>query len=77
VTFIWTILIGRFDIPEGGWAAGAAALLGLILGGLVAAPLAGYVTRIAPARLLLGLAAVLVIGLSIWQGVQLWPRLLG
>jgi len=38
--------------------------------------LAGYVTKIAPARLLLGAAAILVIGLSIWQGVQLWPRLL-
>ena len=47
-----------------------------ILGGVAAAPLAGYVTKIAPARLLLGAAAVLVIGLSIWQGIQLWPRLL-
>ncbi|HRK65316.1 MAG TPA: hypothetical protein PLN53_13050, partial [Terricaulis sp.] len=45
-------------------------------GGLVAAPLAGYITKIAPARLLLALAAVLVVGLSIWQGVQLWPDLL-
>lgn len=75
-TFLFTIMTGRFAVPEHGWAAGAAALAGLVLGGLVAAPLAGYVTRIAPARLLLGLAAVLVIGLSIWQGIQLWPRLL-
>lgn len=74
-TFIWTMITGRF-VWEGGVAAGAAALAGLILGGLVAAPLAGYITKIAPARLLLALAAVLVVGLSIWQGVQLWPKLL-
>lgn len=73
--FIWTMVTGRLEI-EGGFASAAAALLGLILGGVVAAPLAGYVTKMAPARVLLGLAAVLVIALSIWQGVQLWPRLL-
>lgn len=73
--FIWTMITGRLEI-EGGIASAAAALIGLILGGIVAAPLAGYVTKVAPARILLGLAAVLVIALSIWQGVQLWPRLL-
>ena len=74
-TFIWTLMTGRMII-EGGIAQGLAALAGLIVGGLVAAPLAGYVTKIAPARLLLGAAAVLVISLSIWQGIQLWPKLL-
>ncbi|MGE0742717.1 MAG: sulfite exporter TauE/SafE family protein [Hyphomonadaceae bacterium] len=75
ITFLWTLLTGRLEL-EGGLAAGGAALGGLILGGLIAAPLAGYVTKIAPARLLLGGAAILVIGLSVWQGIQLWPRLL-
>jgi hypothetical protein len=75
ITFIWTMLTGRLEL-EGGFAVGLASLAGLILGGLVAAPLAGYVTKIAPARTLLGAAAVLVMALSIWQGVQLWPRLL-
>lgn len=74
-TFIWTMMTGRMEI-EGGIAQALAALAGLVAGGLVAAPLAGYVTKIAPARLLLGAAAVLVISLSIWQGVQLWPKLL-
>ncbi len=74
-TFVWTIMTGRLVI-EGGIAHGLAALGGLVIGGLIAAPLAGYVTKIAPARLLLGAAAVLVISLSIWQGVQLWPKLL-
>lgn len=75
ITFLWTMLTGRMEL-EGGLAQGGAALGGLILGGVAAAPLAGYVTKIAPARLLLGAAAVLVMALSIWQGVQLWPRLL-
>jgi uncharacterized membrane protein YfcA len=75
ITFLWALATGRFEL-EGGFGSGAAALGGLILGGLVAAPLAGYVTKIAPARLLLGAASLLVMGLSIWQGIQLWPRLL-
>ncbi|MBN8607539.1 MAG: sulfite exporter TauE/SafE family protein [Caulobacterales bacterium] len=74
-TFIWTIVTGRLTL-EGGLTHGLSALVGLVLGGLVAAPLAGYVTKIAPARLLLAAAAALVIGLSIWQGIQLWPKLL-
>lgn len=75
ITFLWTLMTGRFEL-EGGLVAGGAALAGLILGGLIAAPLAGYITKIAPARLLLAAAAVLVMALSVWQGVQLWPRLL-
>lgn len=75
LTFLFTLLTGRFEL-EGGVIAGGAALAGLILGGLFAAPLAGYITKVAPARWLLGSASILVIALSIWQGVQLWPRLL-
>jgi uncharacterized protein len=73
--FLVTFLTGRLVI-EGGMASAIASFAGLVLGGVVAAPLAGYITKIAPARLLLGGAAVLVVALSIWQGVQLWPRLL-
>lgn len=75
LTFIWALLTGRFEL-EGGLAAGGAALGGLILGGVMAAPLAGFVTKIAPARVLLAAASVLVMTLSVWQGFQLWPRLL-
>jgi uncharacterized membrane protein YfcA len=75
LTFLWTLLTGHLEL-EGGLAVGSASLGGLIVGGLAAAPLAGYVTKIAPARLLLGAAALLVMVLSVWQGVQLWPRLL-
>lgn len=75
VVFLWTVFTGRL-VLEGGFAGGGASLAGLILGGLIAAPLAGYVTKIAPARALLGAASVLVMSLSVWQGIQLWPRLL-
>lgn len=73
--FLWTLMTGRFQW-EGGVATAVASLAGLVIGGLMAAPLAGLVTKVAPARLLLGAAALLVIGLSVWQGMQLWPRLL-
>jgi hypothetical protein len=75
VTFLVTFFTGRFTI-EGGVLLGSVALAGLILGGLVAAPMAGWVTKVAPARLLLAAASILVIGLSIWQGIALWPHLL-
>jgi uncharacterized membrane protein YfcA len=75
ITFLWTFLTGHL-VLEGGVAVGSASLAGLIAGGLIAAPLAGYVTKIAPGRLLLGAAALLVMALSVWQGITLWPRLL-
>lgn len=74
-TFVWAMLNGRL-VLEGGLANGAASLAGLVLGGVIAAPLAGYVTKIVPARLLLGAAALLVVSLAFWQGIQLWPKLL-
>lgn len=76
--FLWTVLTGRFELPVGVAAqyAAAASIGGLILGGLVAAPLAGHVTKIAPARTLLAGASVLVICLSVWQGYQHWPKLM-
>ena len=74
-TFVWTFMTGRL-VLEGGIAAAATAIGGLVLGGVIAAPLAGYVTKFAPARFLLGGAAVLVVGLALWQGAQLWPSLI-
>lgn len=72
--FIWAFLTGRF-LFEGGVAGAGAALAGLVLGGVIAAPIAGYVTKILPARVLMAAVGVLVVGLSLWQGFQLWPRL--
>jgi uncharacterized membrane protein YfcA len=75
VAFIVSFLTGRFEI-EGGPARLGMALLGLLIGGVLAAPLAGHVTKILPSRILMGAVGALVLALSIWQGVQLWPRLL-
>ncbi len=76
-TFIVAMVTGRTSLGDAdNVAKGAAALIGLVLGGVVAAPLAGYVTKLAPPRVLLGAAAILVVALSIWQGVQVWPSLL-
>ncbi len=74
-TFIWALMEGRFEL-EGGLLQGGSALGGLIVGGLIAAPLAGFVTKVAPARLLLIAASILVLAIAVWQGIQLWPRLL-
>jgi uncharacterized protein len=40
---------------------------GLVVGGVLAAPLAATIVRAAPTRLLMGLVGVLVVALSIWQ----------
>ena len=45
----------------------AIAAAGLILGGVVAAPLAGWITRIAPARALTWVVGVLIVSLAVWQ----------
>lgn len=74
-TFVWALASGRFAFASG-WQGAGAAVGGLILGGVIAAPLAGYVAKAVPARWLLGAVAVLVLGLSVWQGAQLWPRML-
>lgn len=48
-------------------------LVPLVLGGLFAAPLGGWVAQRAPARALMLLVGVLIIALSIWQLLQLRP----
>ncbi|MGE3143494.1 MAG: sulfite exporter TauE/SafE family protein [Hyphomonadaceae bacterium] len=74
-TFIWAFVTGRVHFAGGVSGAGAA-LGGLIIGGLIAAPIAGYITKILPARALMAMVGVLVVGLALWQGVQLWPKLI-
>jgi uncharacterized membrane protein YfcA len=73
--FISSFLSGRFEI-EGGPGRLGMALLGLLVGGVLAAPFAGHVTKIVPARILMGAVGALVILLSVWQGINIWPRLL-
>jgi uncharacterized membrane protein YfcA len=40
-------------------------IVGLLLGGVIAAPLAAILTRKLPVRLLMGMVGVLIIGLSV------------
>jgi uncharacterized membrane protein YfcA len=75
VAFVWTFVTGRLEI-EGGVLKLFAPLVGLLIGGVLAAPLAGRVTKVVPARVLFGAVGLLVVSLSVWQGITLWPRLL-
>ncbi len=47
-------------------------VLGLIAGGVVAAPLAGWMTKVLPIRALTWIVGVVVTGLAIWQAVILF-----
>jgi hypothetical protein len=50
-------------------------LVGLIVGGVIAAPIAGWMTRVLPLRLLTWIVGFLVVGLAIWQAYDLFrPR---
>jgi uncharacterized membrane protein YfcA len=46
-------------------------LAGLIAGGMVAAPVAGWMTKVLPLRMLTWIVGFLVVALAIWQGVAL------
>lgn len=71
VTFLGALLTGHWD-NEAGLAGHGAAIGGLIVGGLIAAPLAGYVVRVIPHRVLLIVVGVLICGLSIYQTSRLF-----
>lgn len=63
-------------LVTGRWSGGAlehhaAALAGLIVGGLIAAPFAGWITKRVPARLLTYGVGVLIVVLAGYQGLQL------
>ncbi len=47
-------------------------LAGLIAGGVVAAPVAGWMTKVLPLRALTWIVGLLVVALAIWQGVALF-----
>ncbi len=49
----------------------AYAVLGLIAGGVCAAPIAGYVTKIIPFRIFMWVVGLLIMGLSLYQSLRL------
>lgn len=69
-SFVIALVTGHWTEAEGlathAWAVG-----GLIAGGVVAAPIAGYITRFVPVRPLTTIVGVLVIGLAIYQLARL------
>lgn len=69
-TFLVALLTGHWEEAEG-LAEHAMAVAGLILGGLLAAPLAGFVVRIAPVRILTFAVGGLVVAVAAYQTARL------
>jgi uncharacterized membrane protein YfcA len=68
--FLAALLSGHWRHAEG-IATHATSVLGLVLGGLLAAPFAGYLVKIVPARALTYAVGALVLGLAGCQAVRL------
>ncbi|MBU2167313.1 MAG: sulfite exporter TauE/SafE family protein [Alphaproteobacteria bacterium] len=68
--FIFALLTGHWQGAEGindhVWA-----VSGLIFGGVVAAPLAGWITKVLPTRGLTWIVGVLICALALYQGAQM------
>lgn len=68
--FLAALLTGHWDSAQDLTAHGAA-VAGLIVGGLAAAPLAGYAVKIIPHRVLMVMVGVLICTLSAYQTLRL------
>lgn len=69
--FFVTLAISATFLLHLGWS-GFQGALGLIVGGVAAAPLAGLTVRFAPTRVLAGLVGVLVLGLAFHDAYKLF-----
>ena len=68
--FIAALVSGHWktdDLAQHMWS-----VLGLIAGGVVAAPIAGWMTKVLPIRALTWIVGVVVTGLAVWQAVVLF-----
>ena len=72
VSFVVALLTGHWN-DAGELMVHAPAVAGLVAGGIVAAPLAGYVAKVLPPRVLGAIVGVLIVSLSLWQLVS-WLR---
>jgi uncharacterized membrane protein YfcA len=70
LAFVVALLTGHWE-DAGGLAQYVSAVSGLIVGGVLAAPLAGYVTRVLPQRVLMVAVGVLVSLLAVYQIARL------
>ena len=70
-TFVWALVTGHWkdagDLMQHAWA-----VAGLIIGGVLAAPLAGWVTKIVPVRVLTWLVGSIVVLLATYQAARLF-----
>ncbi|MEG1451815.1 sulfite exporter TauE/SafE family protein [Brevundimonas sp.] len=69
-TFVWALVSGHWAEAEG-LKNHAAAVSGLVVGGLIAAPFAGLIVKKVPRKVLTYAVGILLIGLAIFQGVNL------
>ena len=69
-TFVWALLTGHWD-EAGALRDHAWAVAGLIVGGLIAAPFAGWIAKAIPTRVLTLMVGALVLLLAAYQGLQL------
>jgi len=70
-TFVWALVTGHWD-EAGDLMKHAWAVAGLIVGGLVAAPLAGWVTKVIPVKILTWLVGAVVVLLAGYQALKLF-----
>jgi uncharacterized membrane protein YfcA len=69
-TFVWSLVTGHWE-EAGALENHASAVAGLIVGGLIAAPFAGLITKKVPRRALTYAVGVLLLFLAGFQGLQL------
>ena len=69
-TFVWALVTGHWE-EAGALEQHFAAVAGLVVGGLIAAPFAGFIVKKIPRRVLTYAVGVLLISLALFQGLQL------
>lgn len=69
-TFVWALVTGHWKDADA-LTNHASAVAGLVVGGLLAAPFAGYITKVVPQRLLTYAVGCLLLILAAFQGLQL------
>ncbi|MEY4556118.1 MAG: hypothetical protein RL093_1237 [Pseudomonadota bacterium] len=69
-TFVWALITGHWA-EAGALENHAAAVGGLVVGGLLAAPFAGIITKRVPRKVLTYAVGLLLLALAVFQGLQL------
>jgi len=72
-TFVWALVTGHWA-EAGAIQEHATAVAGLVVGGLIAAPFAGLIVKKVPRKVLAYAVGFLLVGLAIFQGVQLYLK---